>query len=171
MLDLFIPIALSCLFLISIIKKKNAYTLFCEGAKSGISLVMSILPYIVCIMLMISFLEISGVSAFFIKIFSPILQCFGISEELTKLVCLRPLTGSGSLAILMDIVTTYGAQSEISKCACVIFSCTETVFFTTAIYYGSIDKKCPTSLLIICLAVSFVAMILGCNLCKLFCLT
>ena len=168
MIDLIIPFFILCLLVLSFAKQKNAYSSFCNGAKKGFELIIDIMPFIIAIMLMICLMQISGLTSLLIKIFAPILSVFGIPEELVNLICIRPFTNSGSVAILSDILSTYGPDSYIGKCACLIMSSTETVFFVSAIYFSQINVKKYFFVLAISLSLSFLAIVLSCNLCRFF---
>lgn len=166
-MNYFVPILLIFLLILSFKKKVNAYSSFCHGAKNGIKLTLNLLPFVVAIMLMISLMQISGVTSFFCHLLSPILSFFGIPIELTEFICIRPLTGSGSLALLTNIVNEFGTENYVSKCACLIMSTTETTFFSSALYFSKTKNANTTFVLALSLFLSFLAMTLSCFACSL----
>ena len=118
-------------------------------------------------MLLISLMQFSGLTYFICKIFSPILNFLGIPTELIEFVCFRPLTGSGSLAILSNIISTYGPESKITKCACLMMMTTETTFFSSAIYFSKTKDANTFKVLALSLCLCFLAMILSSIYCSI----
>lgn len=164
----FVILLLLFLFVLCIKNKKNAYSIFCSGAKKGINLTLDLLPYIISIMLFINFMQISGATSLFIKVLSPILNIVGIDSALTEFVCLKPLTSSGSLSIIINLINTYGANSYITKSACLMYLTTESVFFSSAIYLSKSKQANSFIVITTSLLLCFLAMILSANLAKLF---
>ncbi len=161
-----IPIILIVLILYGTYKKVNVYSAFCQGAKSSFDLVKGIFPYIVAIMISVALFRASGLGSLLVNFLTPIFNIFGIPSEVCELVLLKPFTGSGSLSILEDIISRYGADSYISRCACVIMGGSETVFYVSAVYFaGSKQKIAPA--IIISLFGGILSAIVGCLLCKI----
>lgn len=167
-MNFLLSLLLIFLFIFCLVKKHNAYQNFCNGVKNGVNLAFNILPYVVTVLLMVSLMSVSGVTSFLVNIFSPLLSFLGIPAELTTFVCLRPLTGSGSIAILSDLISTYGANSFISKCAIIIMCSTETTFFSASLYLSKLKNVSSFVIFFIALFDCFIAMILSCFFCKLF---
>lgn len=161
-----LPILLVLLFLYALIKKVNVYKSFVEGAKSAVKLVLDIFPYIVAIMVAISLFRISGLCDLLIKAISPIFNLLGIPNEVCELVLLKPFTGSGSFAILNDILKTYGADSYIGRCASVIASSSETLFYVASVYFAKTSVKRLGWAIVIGIIVSIVSSIVACLVCK-----
>ena len=120
------------------------------------------------IILMITLMQYSGVTALLTRLLYPVISFLGIPIELTEFICLRPFTASGSIAILNDILLTYGADSYIAKCACVMMCSTETVFFASSLYFSKANPKVFTFTLVFSLLLCFLAMFLSCLFCKIF---
>lgn len=159
-------IILFCLF-ISFIKKVNAYKSFSKGAKESVFLIIEIFPFICAIIIMVELMNVSGISKVISSVFGPVFQCFGIPKELSQFVILKPLTGSGSLALLNDIYTQYGTDSYISRCASVIMGSSETVFYISSIYFSKTKVTRLLYAIPVALLASFCAAIIGCLLCKI----
>ena len=164
----FIIFLLLFLFVLCLKKRKNAYKLFCSGAKKGINLTFELMPYIITIMLFISFMQVSGATSLLIKALSPMLNFLGIPSELTEFVCLRPLTASGSLSIITSLIQCYGANSIITKIACLMYLTTESVFFSSAVYLSATKQANSLKVISISLFLCFLAMVLSANLAKIF---
>ena len=136
MTALIIPILFLFIFLFASFKKVKPYETFTEGAKSAVPLAISIFPYLVSIFVLTELFEISGLSNLFTNILSPVFRLVGIPKELTKLVLIKPFSGSGSLALLSDIYTTYGVDSYLARAASVIYGSSETVFYIASVYFA-----------------------------------
>lgn len=161
-----LPVLFVALFLYGFFKKINTYDTFVKGAKGAISLVVSIFPFIACIMIAVALLRISGVTAFLAQILTPVFTFLGIPPELCELVLLRPFTGSGSFALLDDVLATYGADSYISRCACVILGCSETIFYVATVYFSQTKVKKLYYAIPCALVASIIGAIASCLLCR-----
>lgn len=161
-----LPIIFVLLFVYCIIKKINTYDHFVKGAKGAIRLVVDIFPYIAAILIATALLRVSGITSFLANLLSPIFNALGIPPELCELVLLRPFTGSGSYGILENIFTTYGADSYISRCACVIMGCSETIFYVATVYISQTKVKRLLYAIPVALLCSIVGTILACLVCK-----
>ena len=109
--------------------------------------------------------EVSGLSSFVLKFLSPIFQTFGIPKELTKLVLIKPFSGSGSLALVSEIFTKYGVDSYLARCASVIYGSSETVFYVAAVYFAGAKTKKLAKPIIISLIASFFSCVFACFVC------
>lgn len=161
-----LPVLIIALLVFSRFKKINAYDCFVDGAKSSFDLVLSIFPYLVAILLAVALFRASGLSNLCVKMVSPIFNFLGIPNEICELVLLRPFTGSGSLALLNDILSTYGADSYISRCACCILGSSETVFYVATVYFSKTSVKKLGVAIPIALFASLMSAIFSCLICK-----
>lgn len=161
-----LPVLFILLFIYCIFKRINTYDHFVKGAKGAIKLVVDIFPFIASIMIAVALLRVSGITTWLTEVLSPIFNALGIPPELTELVLLRPFTGSGSYALLEDVLTTYGADSYIARCACVIMGCSETIFYVATVYLSQTKVKKLFYAIPVALLCSLVGTILACLLCK-----
>ena len=162
-----LPILFIGLFCYAKYKKVNCYDTFVKGAKKSIPLVVDIFPYIAAIMIAVALLRSGGITSLLCELLSPIFNFLGIPTELIELVLLRPFTGSGSYALLDSVFTTYGVDSYISRCACVILGCSETIFYVTTVYLSQTKIKKLYYAIPIALVCSIVGSILACLICKI----
>ncbi len=149
------------------IKKVNVYSCFTSGIESALKFVLSLLPCLAAVFMMCTLFEESGLSELMIKLTSPAFSFFGVPEELTKLILIKPLSGSGSLAYLTEILNEYGADSYIARCACVCYGSSETVFYISAVYFAGMKAKGLMKPIIISLFSALVATVLACALCQI----
>ena len=161
-----LPILFILLILYCIYKRINTYDTFVKGASGAIKLVIDIFPFIASIMIAVALLRASGITDWLTEILSPIFTALGVPPELTELVLLRPFTGSGSYALLEDVLSSYGADSYISRCACVIMGCSETIFYVATIYLSKTKVKRLFYAIPVALLCSIIGTILACLLCK-----
>ncbi len=163
-----IPIVFVSIFVYCLIKNIPAYDFFVKGSKEAVGLVISILPYLCAIFIFVSLMDASGVSDLLCKITEPILKIFGIPVELSKLVVLRPFSGNGSLAIVKDIYTQYGADSYIGRCASVVVGASDTIFYVTAVYFSTINIKNMRYIIPVCIIACFVGSVIACFFVRIF---
>lgn len=161
-----LPSVIIFLLLYSIYKKKNAYQGFVHGSKSSFKLIFTIFPYLVAILVLLELYTTSGLSTHVSKLLAPAFSFVGIPTELIELVVIKNFSGSGGIAVLENILTTYGADSYIGRCASVIASTSEAVFFVTAIYFAGTKIEKYSKVIAIALIANFCAVVLACFVCK-----
>ena len=162
---LIIPALFFALFLYALLKKVRLYDCFTEGVKEAVPLLLSIFPYLAAMLMLSELFERSGLSAALTQALSPAFSALGIPPEISKLVLLKPFSGSGSTALLSEIISAYGADSYIARCAAVAYGSSETVFYISAVYFAG-SKKNLAKPVVIALISNFIGVILGCLLCK-----
>ncbi len=163
---LIIPLLFAALFVYALIRKVRLYDCFTEGVKGAIPLVVSLFPYLVSVLILSELFEQSGLSARLTQGLAPVFRFLGIPPEIGKLVLLKPFSGSGSTALLSEILSAYGAESYIARCACVAYGSSETVFFISAVYFAGSRKNLAKPVLI-ALFSNFASLILGCLFCRI----
>lgn len=122
-------------------KKVPVYEEFVEGAKGGFQVAVTIIPYLVAILFAIAMFRASGALEFVIDGLRPILALIAVPAEVLPMMILRPLTGSGSAAIVLDMIGQYGPDSILVKMAATMFGSTETTFYVIAVYFGAVNVK------------------------------
>lgn len=136
-----VPAIIVIILLYGLSEKKNVFDIFLVGAKDGAKMVMGIFPTLIGLFLAIKALSSSGVLDFLIGILSPILDLLKIPKEIMPLAMLRPISGSGSMAIATDIMSKFGVDSKIGLITATIMGSTETTLYTIAIYSNSVEVK------------------------------
>ncbi len=136
-----IPIIIIIIILYGIKEKKKVFEIFLKGAKDGIQIVVELFPTLLGIFLAIGLLRNSGILDFIIELIKPITEYFKIPSAILPLAILRPISGSASMGIAIDIMKQYGVDSMIGKIASTIMGSTETTFYTIAIYTASVKIK------------------------------
>ena len=161
-----LPILFILVFVYSYFKKVNTYDTFVKGAKGAIPLVVDIFPFIATIMVAVALLRASGITALLGQALSPIFNLLGVPSELTELILLRPFTGAGSFALLNNVLTEFGPDSYISRCACVILGCSETIFYVATVYFSQTKVKKLLYAIPVALVCAVVGAIVACFICS-----
>lgn len=165
--SLIVPLLIIFLLVYGLKKKANPYDCFVKGAGQSIDLVISIFPYLVAIFVAVELMKASGLTALFSIILSPIFSLLGVPTELAELILIRPFSGSGSMAILENLYTTYGADSYVSRCASVIIGSSDSIFYIATIYLSQTKVKKLGVAIPIALLATLVGVVLSCLLCKI----
>ena len=163
---LIIPIIFIAVFVFALIKRVNIYESFTEGVQSALKFTVSLLPCLAAIFMMCALFESSGLADRLTKLLAPVFGALGIPEELTKLVLIKPFSGSGSLAYLNEVIQKYGADSYVSRCACVCFGSSETVFYISAVYFAGLKVKKLAAPILCVLVATLLSTIIACLVCR-----
>jgi spore maturation protein B len=147
--------------LYGLIKKIPVYEEFVEGAKEGFGVAVRIIPYLVAILFAIGMFRASGAMDLFTEGLRPLLGLIGVPAEVIPMAIIRPLTGSGSAALLADMIQQYGEDSILVKMAATMFGSTETTFYVLAVYFGSIQVRKTRHALPAGLIADFSAMLIA----------
>jgi spore maturation protein B len=159
-----LPLILCAFGCVCLFSKNDVQTPFLEGAREGLGGAFSLIPTLVMIMTAVSLFNASGASEIITSLISPILNAVKIPPELAPLLIVRPLSGSGSTAILSDIFEKHGADSTVGLSASVICASSDTVFYVVSLYMSAINVKRTRHALPVALAVSVIGAILSCVL-------
>ena len=125
-------------------KKVNVYDAFIEGAKEGFTTAVRIIPYLVAILVAIGVFRASGAMDMLINgIGWTVEACGGNSDFVGALptALMKPLSGSGARGMMVDAMTTYGADSFIGRLSCIFQGSTDTTFYILAVYFGSVGIR------------------------------
>lgn len=136
-----IPTILLIILTAGMYKEIKVYDIFVEGAKEGISTVLRIIPPLVGLMVAVGVFRASGALDLVVFAVKPVTDFLRIPSETVPLVFLRPISGSASLALVSDLLKTYGPDSFIGRLASTLMGSTETIFYTLAVYFGSVGIK------------------------------
>lgn len=162
-------VALLVLFLLlyAKIKKVDVLSTFSSGVTDGIRTLKNIFPTLLFILPVLSVVRASGLTDLLSSLLSPITDFFGIPAEVVPPALLRPISGSGSLAMLKEILSTCGADSYAGFLACVVSASTETTLYTISVYLGGRVKKCG-KLIFAALSLDFITFLVASAVAPLF---
>ena len=125
-------------------KGENVYEAFIEGAKGGIQTSLTIIPYLVGMLVAISVIRNSGVLGFVVRGLDWVFVNLGMNTDFTPALptaLMKPLSGSGSKAMMIDAMRTYGVDSFVGRLACIFQGSADTTFYIVALYFGSVGIR------------------------------
>lgn len=129
-------------FLIAGVRKKiNVYDTFIEGAKDGFKTAVTIIPYLVAILVAIGMFRASGALDAFTSMVERFVAVIGFDTEWVgalPTMLMKPLSGSGSCALMLDVMKENGADAFVSRVAAAVRGSTDTTFYILAVYFGSV---------------------------------
>lgn len=154
-----IPVVILSFIIIGLIRKVPIFETFCEGAVKGLRTVLTITPTLIGLITAVTMLRESGAIDALVNLVSPVAQRLGFPAEIVPVAILRPVSGGGSTALLIDIFKNNGPDSFAGKIVSVMAGSTETTFYAITLYYGSVGIKKIRHTLIAGLAADFTAVI------------
>lgn len=122
-------------------KKVKVYEQFVDGAKEGFNIAIRILPYLLAILVAIGIFRAGGAMQWLISILTPLTNLIGMPAEALPMALMRPLSGSGSLGIMSEIISVHGPDSFIGILVSTFYGSTETTFYVLAVYFGAVNIK------------------------------
>lgn len=141
----FILLAVIVSFLVAgFARKINVYSAFIEGAKEGFRTAVTIIPYLVAILVAIGVFRASGAMTVITDGMIWVVNGLGFDSswvEALPTAIMKPLSGSGSRGMMVDLMNTYGADAFVSKVSAAIQGSTDTTFYVLAVYFGSVGVK------------------------------
>jgi spore maturation protein B len=133
-----VPLFFLAVPLVALARKVNVYEEFVEGARGGFDVALRIIPYLVAILVAIGMFRASGAMDWFAQLISPLTDMIGMPAEVLPASLMRPLSGSGTLGIVTELINTHGPDSFIGRLASTLYGSTETTFYVLAVYFGSV---------------------------------
>lgn len=161
-----LPVILLLLVVYSLVKRVKIYDCFLDGGKESLSLAVTVFPYIAAVFVAIELFRASGLSAIVSGWLAVPLSYLGIPSELSELVLLVPLSGNGAIALLEKIITEYGADSYVARCAATVTGASETIFYISAVYFSKCKVKNLRYAIPVALFSSLLGMVTACALCR-----
>lgn len=163
-----VPSVMLIIMMIGIKEKVSIFDIFLKGANEGIEIVVKIFPTLIGLFVAIGMLRNSGVIDFIITILSPVTNLFNMPSEILPLAFLRPISGSGAMAVATDIIKNNGVDSYIGKLASIIMGSTETTLYTIAVYTSSIKVKKTRNILCAALLADLTGIVVSIIVCNMF---
>ena len=142
--NVFLCSIIACFIIAGMRKKINVYDAFIEGAKEGFQTAVRIIPYLVAILVAIGVFRASGAMDFLIDGIAWLVALVGGDTEFVGALptaLMKPLSGSGARGLMVDAMTTYGADSFVGRLACLFQGATDTTFYILAVYFGSVGIR------------------------------
>jgi spore maturation protein SpmA len=160
------------IFLISGIRKRlNVYDAFIEGAKEGFQTAVRIIPYLVAMLVGIGVFRASGAMDWLVMGLQWLFEQMGIATDwigALPTAIMKPLSGSGARGMMIDAMTTFGADSFVGRLSCVFQGCTDTTFYIIAVYFGAVGVSKTRHAVVCGLMADLIGVIAAILICYLF---
>ncbi len=121
-----------------LIRGVRIYEAFVEGAKQGLATAVRITPYLIAMFVAVRVFRTAGGMDLLLRAATPLTKALGIPPEVVPLALIRPLSGSGSLSILGELLQTYGPDSLVGMTASAVQGSTETTLYVITVYFGAV---------------------------------
>ena len=161
-----VPFLLTFFPLYATLRGVKVYEQFVEGAKEAFGVAQRIIPFLVAMLVSIRMLREAGVIKAMTDAIGPRLAAIGFPADLLPMVLLRPLSGSATQGIFVDLVKTFGPDALISRMAATIYGSTETTFYVIAVYFGSVAVRQTRHAILAGLTADTVAVIASIAICR-----
>ena len=135
------PCAVGFIIIFGLFKRVPIFDVFISGAKDGLSSTLAIAPSLIGLIVAVSMLKASGALDILTSFLAPVGNLIAIPKETIPLMLLRPISGSGSLALIDSIFKSCGPDSFPGRVASVMMGSTETTFYAIAVYFGAVSIK------------------------------
>ena len=136
-----IPLVLVLFLGWGLVKKVKVYEVFVEGAKEGFDVAVRIIPYLVAMLMAIGIFRASGAMELLTDLLAPVTMLIGMPPETLPMALMRPLSGSGSLGIMTELMSVHGPDSLIGILASTMYGSSETTFYVLAVYFGAVSIR------------------------------
>ncbi len=140
------------IILLGMRRRINIYETFIDGAKEGFSVAIKIIPYLVAMLVAIGVFRASGAMDYLVTGIASMISFLGFNTDFVEALptaFMKPLTGSGARAMMIEAMSTHGADSFVGRVASVLQGSTETTFYVLALYFGAVNIK-KTRYAVIC---------------------
>ena len=131
-----IPIIIGAILIFGLINGVDVFNEFIEGAKENLKIGVQILPALIALMTAVGMFKASGALDILTYALSPLTNFLGFPSECVPLAMIRPISGSGALAVYESILNSNHPDSFVGRVASVMLGSTETTFYTIAVYYS-----------------------------------
>jgi spore maturation protein B len=162
-----IPVFLVGIPVYGALKGVKIYESFVEGAKGGFQMAIRIIPYLVAILVAVGMLRGAGAIDMLSDWLGPLLRKVGFPAEILPLAIMRPLSGSGSLGVVTELIQTHGPDTFIGRLAATAYGSTETTFYVLAVYFGAVGIKRIRHAVLSGLTADVVSLIMAVIVCRI----
>ena len=139
--SLLTPLIIAVVALWALYKKQDVFSALLAGAKDGLHTLVGVVPALVALLPAVYMLRASGALDALTRLIAPALSFLGIPPETVSLMLIRPMSGSGALAVGSELIRNYGPDSLVGRTAAIMLGSTETTFYVVAVYFGAAGVK------------------------------
>lgn len=162
-----IPVVIIVIIGYGLKEKIKVFDTFLDGAKEGVEIVFKMFPTLIGIFLAVGALRSSGIIDLIVNLITPLTNLLEIPSQIMPLALLRPISGSASMAVAVDIMQNYGVDTLTGIITSVIMGSTETTFYTIAIYTSAVGIKKTRGILFAALAADIAGMVVSTLICRI----
>ncbi len=166
--DWLLPVLMLTILAIGVGRHVKVYEAFITAAKEGFQVAVTIIPFLVAIIVAIGMFRASGAMDALAGALGPFTSAFGLPAEALPMALVRPLSGSGSLAVMTEAMKTHGPDSFIGYLVSLINGSSETTFYVLALYFGAVQVRAVRHTLLACLTSDTIGLLLTVALTHLF---
>ena len=167
-MDIIVPGFITVIVTVGLIKRIPVFDAFAIGAKNGLITLYKIIPTLIGLIVAVNMLKSSGALDLLCNFAEPLAQFLGFPKEIVPMVLLRPVSGSGSTALLNQIFVDQGPDSFAGRVASVLAGASETTFYAVTVYFGSTNVKNIRHTLWVALIADFTAAVIAVLTVRLF---
>lgn len=160
-MEFIMPVFAGIVVIFGLVKRVPVFDIFLKGAKEGMLLLYNIAPTIMGLVFAVDLLRSSGAINVICNFVEPAADFLGFPKEIVPMVLLRPVSGSGSTALLTSLYQDCGPDSFAGQVASVLAGSSETTFYAVAMYFGSIKVKKIRHTLVAALIADFTAAVMS----------
>ena len=135
--ELIVPVLLCAVGVYGAHRRVDVYGALTKGAEEGLTVLLRVLPSLVGLLTAVYMFRASGAMDWLGRLLAPVLTALGIPPECAPLLLIRPISGSGALALGSELMERCGVESYAGRVAAVMLGSSETTFYTVAVYYGA----------------------------------
>lgn len=136
-----LPVMIGAILLFGYVRKVSIYNTFVDGAKGGFATAVKLIPHLVAMVVAVSVFSASGAMDILVRALTPLLHWLHIPAEVAPLGLLRPISGQGSLAFMVDIFQKHGPDSWLGMLASTMQASSDTTLYILTVYFGSVGIR------------------------------
>ncbi len=134
----FVPVILTFVAILLLFSRKDLFSEFLLGAKTGLETCVGLIPVLVILLTATGMFSKSGAMDVLTAFFSNLIGNVGFPKEIIPLILIRPLSGSAATATVNELFSAYGTDSFAGRCASIIMGASDTIIYTLTLYFGSV---------------------------------
>ena len=132
-----VPVLIAFVAVFGCARRVDVYDSLVQGAGDGLRVMLRIVPAMIALLTAVHMLRASGALELAADALAPLLRLLGIPPETAPLMLIRPVSGSGALAVASELMAAHGPDSTVGRTAAVMLGSTETTFYTIAVYFSA----------------------------------
>lgn len=136
-----IPCLIGFVLLYGTYKQVPTYEVFVEGGKEGLKVAVTLVPFLVGMLVALRVFRASGAMDMLVSALNPLLVLIGVPADIVPLALMRPISGTGALAITADLIAVHGPDSFIGRLASTMQGSTDTTLYILTVYFGAVGIK------------------------------